>query len=88
MFAAMRAPYSVKAYGRYFRCRPRPVSKIANCDLKDAFSSAVSWNIKSAGNRSLLRFTASLKREVETLRQLPDEVAVQHNANSTNLPNH
>lgn len=30
--AAMIAPCSVKAYGRYLRCWPR--FKVANCDLK------------------------------------------------------
>ena len=38
------APCSVKAYGRYLRCCPwPPPSKVANCDLRDACSSAVSW---------------------------------------------
>jgi hypothetical protein len=42
----MMAPCSVTAKGRYFRCWPRPVFKVANCDLEDAHSSAVSRNIE------------------------------------------
>src|SRR6185312_733510 len=59
MVAAMMAPCSVKAYGRYLRCCPRPAFKVANCDLKAACSSAVSWNMKSAGKRSRLRRCSS-----------------------------
>ncbi len=49
-------PCSVKAYGRYFECWP--FLKIPNRNLKDLYSSGVSWNIKSFGKRSMLRFTA------------------------------
>jgi hypothetical protein len=44
----------------------RPFFKIAICDVKARCSSTVSWNIKSVGNRFLLRLTASLKRNVGT----------------------
>jgi hypothetical protein len=66
MFATCRAPCSVKAHGRYFRCGPRPFFEVADCDLRTATlgnevakydlklvaSSAVSWNAKSSGKRS------------------------------------
>src|SRR5688572_22375301 len=38
MVAAMMAPCSVNATGRYFLWVPRPVFKVANCDLKAATS--------------------------------------------------
>jgi hypothetical protein len=66
--ASMIAPCSVKTYGAYLRCWPRPVFKVANCDLKELVSSAVSWNMKSAGKRLRLRRTCSLKRLVLTHR--------------------
>ncbi len=72
MLAAMMAPCSVKARDRYLRCWPRPgasmvlASKVANCDLKAAHSSAVRANTKSAGNLARLRLTASLSRLVGT----------------------
>ena len=37
-FAAITAPCSVKAYGRYFACCPRPFSKVAFCDLRELTS--------------------------------------------------
>jgi hypothetical protein len=40
--------------------------KVANCDLEELLSSAVSWNMKSAGKRLRLRRTCSLKRFVVT----------------------
>ena len=40
--------------------------KVANCDLESSASSLVSWNIKSAGKRSMLRLTCSLRRLVST----------------------
>jgi len=40
--AAMIAPCSVKTFGRYLRCWPRPAFKVAMCDLKELVSSAVS----------------------------------------------
>ena len=40
--------------------------KVANCDLEDSASSRVSWNIKSSGKRSILRFTCSFRRFVST----------------------
>ena len=64
MVAAIIAPCSVKTFGRYLRCWPRPSFKVANCDLKELISSVVSWNIKSAGKRLALRRTCSLKRLV------------------------
>ena len=39
---SMATPSWVNAYGRYFRCFPRPRSKITICDLKDAASALVS----------------------------------------------
>ena len=60
------APCSVKAWGRYLRCWPRPVFKVANCDLRESHSSLESSNMKSAGKRSELRRTCSLKRLVVT----------------------
>ena len=36
----MIAPCSVKTYGKYLRSWPRPVFKVANCDLKELVSSA------------------------------------------------
>ena len=39
---------------------------IANCDIKRAYSSRVSWNRKSGGKRSVFRLIASLKRKVGT----------------------
>jgi len=41
--AAMIAPCSVKTYGKYLRYWPRPTFKVANCDLKEPVSSAVSY---------------------------------------------
>ena len=40
--------------------------EITNCDLKIWSSWAVSWNMKSAGKRSILRFIASFKPPVLT----------------------
>jgi len=70
----MIAPCSVKARGRYLmflplfkvadcdldpsECLPSG-SKVASCDLEAIASSQVSWNMKSSGNRSMLRFTCS-----------------------------
>jgi hypothetical protein len=63
--AAMIAPCSVKTKGRVLRpTRPRVVFEVANCDLKTAASAWVSRNMKSFGNRSALRLTASFKRLV------------------------
>jgi len=38
--AAMIAPCSMKTYGKYLRRLPRPVFKVAICDLKELVSSA------------------------------------------------
>ena len=65
---SMATPCSVKAWGRYFRCRPRPLSNVTICDLKAADSSGVSSNMKSAGNRSSFRLTAWFKTFVDTAR--------------------
>jgi hypothetical protein len=43
----MATPCSVKAYGKYFRCWPRPRIKVEKCDLKELFSSWVKRNMKS-----------------------------------------
>jgi hypothetical protein len=43
--AAWMAPCSVKAKGRYLMFWPRPVFKVANCDLERSASSGVSWNM-------------------------------------------
>ena len=37
-----------------------------NCDIKAAVSSAVIWNMHSAGKRSALRRTCSFRRRVST----------------------
>src|SRR4030066_2506279 len=73
MFAALTAPFSVNALGRYLglRCLWEPVTicdrfKVANCDLKPSNSSNVNRNMKSAGNFLLLRLTAWLKTLVVT----------------------
>jgi hypothetical protein len=51
--AAMTAPCSVKAVGKY-RLPPRPGFEVAICNLKRLASSAFNWNRKSAGNRRVL----------------------------------
>src|SRR6266571_961477 len=61
----MATPCSVKAYGAY-RLPPRPLFEVAICDLKNAPSSEVSWNMKSFGNRGRLRLTCSFRRLVVT----------------------
>ena len=48
ILAAITVPCSVNAYGRVRR-PPRPDFDIANCDVKVAVSSRVSWNMKSSG---------------------------------------
>ena len=53
----MATPSCVNAYGRYFRCSPRPGFKVANCDLKTLASVAVSLNMKSPGKRRAFRLT-------------------------------
>src|SRR5437867_1696895 len=59
MLAAINAPCSVNAYGAYFRCVPRPVFKIAFCDLKrTSHSSWLRRNIKSSGKRARFFVTA------------------------------
>ena len=59
-------PYSVNANGRYLMLYPCPVFKVAICDLEIATSSFVSSNMNSAGKRSILRRTCSLRRLVST----------------------
>jgi hypothetical protein len=54
----MATPCSVKAWGRYLRCWPRPAFKVTACDLRAAHSEAVSWNMKARGNRARFRLTA------------------------------
>src|SRR4030042_289626 len=65
IWPAITVPCSVNACGRVPR-PPRLDFDIAICDVKQAASSPVSWNIKSSGNRLRLRLTASLKRKVGT----------------------
>lgn len=38
-----------------------PLSKVTNCDFTFLASSIESWNMKSSGKRSILRFTAWFK---------------------------
>ena len=40
--------------------------EITECDLKAAHSVAVSWNMKSSGNRAKLRLTAGARVRVST----------------------
>lgn len=49
-------PCCVKAYGKARRSPPR-VFEVPNWRFKLLYSSLVSWNMKSSGNRSMLRFT-------------------------------
>ena len=58
MLDNIATPYSVNAYGRYLRFVPRTAFKITNCDLERSTSAQMSWNMKSTGNRFLLRATA------------------------------
>ena len=64
-FAAINAPCSVNTNGRYRR-PPRPMFEVTDCDLKRVYSSAVSWNTKSSGNRAAFRRTAWLSARVST----------------------
>jgi len=76
MLAAITAPCSVNAKGRYLMFRPR--FKVAKCDLEAApveasvydsnasTSSQDGWNMKSGGNRPVFRFTCSFSRRVLT----------------------
>lgn len=50
--------------------------EVAICDLKAAVSSLLSWNMKSAGERSRFRFTCSTNLFVSTLGVR--EVFVEH----------
>jgi hypothetical protein len=63
----MMAPCSVNA-SMGWRRPPRPPAlfEVANCDLKAADSSAVSWKQKSSGKRPALRLTCSFSRFVGT----------------------
>ena len=61
-------PFSVNANGNL---RVPPQLDVAICDFnsagdRDEYSSCVSWNIKSSGKRSMLRFTCSFMRLVST----------------------
>ena len=44
----------------YFLCCSRPLFKVANCDLKESYSSTVSWNIKSSRKRSEFPLAAKI----------------------------
>ena len=52
---------------------------VANCDVKESRSSVVSWNRKSWGNRSRLRFTASLRR-IGLYAVKPREIGIEDDA--------
>jgi hypothetical protein len=54
-----------------FEYLPRPVSKVAICDLRAADSSRDSRNMKVSGNLLRLRLTASLSRLVGTPYDAP-----------------
>jgi len=41
--------------GRYLMFWPRPLFKVAKCDLERSTSAAVSWSMKSSGKRSPFR---------------------------------
>jgi hypothetical protein len=56
--AAWIAPCSVKARGS-LRPPPRPGFNVAFCDIKAAYSAAERRNMKSSGQRSMLRLTAN-----------------------------
>ena len=60
---SIATPFSVKAYGIYLE-PPLPPFEVTICDLKH--SSFVSWNIKSVGNRWILRLTAWFNTLVST----------------------
>jgi hypothetical protein len=60
---SMATPCSVNAYGRVLR---PPQIDVTICDFKLANSSLVSWNMKSSGNLSTLRFTACTNALVST----------------------
>lgn len=51
----MATPFSVKAWGMYFRCCPRPPFMVPIWHLRH--SSRESWNMKSGGKRSMFRLT-------------------------------
>jgi len=68
---SIATPCSVKAWGGYLRCAPRPVFKVTSCDLKAEASSLESSNMKSGGNRSRFRRTAWLRTLTATGRALP-----------------
>ena len=61
---SIATPCSVNAKGKYLEYRPG--SKITFCDLRDRFSSFVSSNIKSLGNRFLFLLTACFSTLVST----------------------
>ncbi len=61
---SMATPCSLKARGRYLECRPR--SKIPKWNLRELCSAAVSWNMKSGGNRAMFRRTALFRFPVVT----------------------
>ena len=56
MVAAMVAPCSVKAIGRYFKLCPRPLFKVAICDIK--------WLVSPIAYGSLMtNFTLNLMHD-------------------------
>jgi len=71
--AAMIAPCSVKASGKYFQWRPCPILKVTICDLKISHSFTLTSIKKSAGNRSRFRPESCRVRP----RGLPDFGRVQ-----------
>ena len=52
---------------RHFRCFLLEIFKIAICDLKESYSSSVSWKMNSFGNLSVFLLTCSLRRPVSTI---------------------
>ena len=51
----------------HFRCFLLEIFKIAICDLKESYSSSVSWKMNSFGNLSVFLLTWSLRRPVSTI---------------------
>ena len=62
---SIKAPSSVKAYGRDFLGR-FILDVITNCDEIRPHSCSVNWNIKSSGKRLALRLTVWLRDLVST----------------------
>ena len=61
----MATPCSVKANGRYFESWF--LFKVTNCDLKVSFSSMVSSNKKSSGNRQKQAHDKNAEKEPKNI---------------------